>query len=744
MSIPWNSLFTFKLALFRTDPLLEREVISNNLIYCLVLILFFFFCSFCLPDARKTTKCRTKPKQSKDPIWDEQFLIVNLSYHDVKRMSLEVCLTEYHMTPVRKVRVFGGLRLSLGKEKITAAQTKNVSQVLKAFLGKRQTEDDESVPSMIGASQTGIAPKARGINKIGGNPFLAQVLQLKAKEEEKQAEIDKENSLNADSVTSIAGESSKGTAGENEHPRVSEDQEERVNSVVCSETAIEVSSIFCTTTGKATSDASLTQSVQDCESDKMQSCSTPSTVEYDLYKESALRGEHRDSEDIINSSAFVNEMEYKEREEKSMEQVNKADGGDLQLFIKGSRDSYSEQREKAAEHSNGIEVGDPQFKEERLEYWAIKRELSKEMNNNATEAVGIEPDQHCLEHGTLNTDQNRLDDKNCNTDCRQETAVRFDIISIFSDKSHGHHHDHAMNSNNRSSYGSGNKKTERQYDDDSLHASGTGLKAILGNQMHDDNDTTMEQNKIIEKDVPLELPNKTIESENDNSVESDSFKLSSSQTDTGKLLQDNTHQQGVVTPERSGQLWTQIGKNKTDKSDEKEISKDDTSKTEEDLSIGNIKINGHLKMIETNKRPIQDQEEPQNTKNLTILRHENSSKSLPSNPFKTKTEKANEIVIRNDAQSIKKSGSESSNLNRRNSARLSKSFSRTLSIRKSLRESREEREKKKETLRKELNEIMLDASGLEIKQWEMVIEKPKQWIFCWQLLRDLKPIHHKL
>ena len=477
MSIPWNSLFTFKLALFRTDPLLEREVISNNLIYCLVLILFFFFCSFCLPDARKTTKCRTKPKQSKDPIWDEQFLIVNLSYHDVKRMSLEVCLTEYHMTPVRKVRVFGGLRLSLGKEKITAAQTKNVSQVLKAFLGKRQTEDDESVPSMIGASQTGIAPKARGINKIGGNPFLAQVLQLKAKEEEKQAEIDKENSLNADSVTSIAGESSKGTAGENEHPRVSEDQEERVNSVVCSETAIEVSSIFCTTTGKATSDASLTQSVQDCESDKMQSCSTPSTVEYDLYKESALRGEHRDSEDIINSSAFVNEMEYKEREEKSMEHVNKADGGDLQLFIKGSRDSYSEQREKAAEHSNGIEVGDPQFKEERLEYWDIKRELSKEMNNNATEAVGIEPDQHCLEHGTLNTDQNRLDDKNCNTDCRQETAVRFDIISIFSDKSHGHHHDHAMNSNNRSSYGSGNKKTERQYDDDSLHASGTGFES---------------------------------------------------------------------------------------------------------------------------------------------------------------------------------------------------------------------------------------------------------------------------
>ena len=635
-------------------------------------------------------------------------------------MSLEVCLTEYHMTPVRKVRVFGGLRLSLGKEKITAAQTKNVSQVLKAFLGKRQTEDDESVPSMIGVSQTGIAskargvnkiggnpllaqvlqhkakeekrhteddtstpgktgvdqrgiaPKARGINKIGGNPFLAQVLQLKAKEEEKQAEIDKENSLNADSVISIVDESSKETAGENEHPRVSEDQEERVNSVVCSETAIEVSSIFCTTTGKATSDASLTQSVQDCESDKMQSCSTPSTVEYDLYKESALRGEHRDSEDIINSSAFVNEMEYKEREEKSMEHVNEADGGDLQLFIKGSRDSYSEQREKAAEHSYGIEVGDPQFKEERLEYWAIQRELSKEMNNNATEAVGIEPDQHCLEHGTLNTDQNRLDDKNCNTDCRQETAVRVDIISIFSDKSHGH------------------------------------------------------------------------QSENDNSVESDSFKLSSSQTDTGKLLQDNTHQQGVVTPERSGQLWTQIGKNKTDKSNEKEISKDDASKTEEDLSIGNIKINGHLKMTETSKRPIQDQEEPQNTKNLTILRHENSSKSLPSSPFKTKTEKANEIVIRNDAQSIKKSGSESSNLNRRNSARLSKSFSRTLSIRKSLRESREEREKKKETLRKELNEIMLDASGLEIKQWEMVIEKPKQWIFCWQLLRDLKPIHHKL
>lgn len=42
-----------------------------------------------------------------------------------------------------------------------------------------------------------------------------------------------------------------------------------------------------------------------------------------------------------------------------------------------------------------------------------------------------------------------------------------------------------------------------------------------------------------------------------------------------------------------------------------------------------------------------------------------------------------------------------------------------------------------------LESVMLDAVGLEIKQWENMINKPKHWHYCWQILRkDMIPVHH--
>jgi len=40
------------------------------------------------------------------------------------------------------------------------------------------------------------------------------------------------------------------------------------------------------------------------------------------------------------------------------------------------------------------------------------------------------------------------------------------------------------------------------------------------------------------------------------------------------------------------------------------------------------------------------------------------------------------------------------------------------------------------------NKVMLDAEGLEITQWTLVVDRPKQWHYCWHILRPEMTILH--
>ena len=96
----------------------------------------YFFLSYLLPDAKKTTKCRTKPRKGKDPFWNEQFLVVGINYHEIKRRALEICIADSHTSVGKKAKFIGGVRLSLGYKAIVSAQTKQVNQVLCFLKGK--------------------------------------------------------------------------------------------------------------------------------------------------------------------------------------------------------------------------------------------------------------------------------------------------------------------------------------------------------------------------------------------------------------------------------------------------------------------------------------------------------------------------------------------------------------------------------------------------------------------------------
>ena len=92
--------------------------------------------SYLLPDAKKSTKCRTKSRKGKDPLWNEQFLIVGVNFHDVKRRALEICIADSHTSVGKKAKFLGGVRLSLGYKAVVAAQTEKVNQVLRLLKGK--------------------------------------------------------------------------------------------------------------------------------------------------------------------------------------------------------------------------------------------------------------------------------------------------------------------------------------------------------------------------------------------------------------------------------------------------------------------------------------------------------------------------------------------------------------------------------------------------------------------------------
>ena len=111
---------------------------ERSLIFCACI----GFHSYLLRDAKKSTKCRTKTRKGKDPLWNEQFLIVGVNYHDIKRRALEVCIADGHFSSGKKEKLFGGVRLSLGYKAVVAAQTKQVNQVLRFLKGKEAMSGD--------------------------------------------------------------------------------------------------------------------------------------------------------------------------------------------------------------------------------------------------------------------------------------------------------------------------------------------------------------------------------------------------------------------------------------------------------------------------------------------------------------------------------------------------------------------------------------------------------------------------
>jgi hypothetical protein len=91
------------------------------LFYCTI---FFFLFSYLLPDAAKTTKCKTEViKKELNPVYNEQFSFTGLSANDLQLGGLEIWVMDWNLA--LRNTLIGACRLSTGLAAIKSVQSRD-------------------------------------------------------------------------------------------------------------------------------------------------------------------------------------------------------------------------------------------------------------------------------------------------------------------------------------------------------------------------------------------------------------------------------------------------------------------------------------------------------------------------------------------------------------------------------------------------------------------------------------------
>ena len=185
------------------------------------------------------------------------------------------------------------------------------------------------------------------------------------------------------------------------------------------------------------------------------------------------------------------------------------------------------------------------------------------------------------------------------------------------------------------------------------------------------------------------------------------------------------------------------------------------SHDEDDLDgLNNIEIQGHGDLIkerfllnDTKEAKVISEFEPENPANSKeqngeetktpeaekILDGKYNGNSMPRNK-ETEVVESQRTEHTETQRALKKTSSGSNEVKRSPSFTF-KDLAKKLS---SGRRSRSDSEESgSETgLETNANKVMLDAEGLEITQWTLVVDRPKQWHYCWHILRPEMTILH--
>ena len=596
----------------------------------LIILLCLWFRSYLLPDAKKSTKCRTKARKGKDPLWNEQFLIVGVNFHDVKRRALEICIADSHTSVGKKAKLLGGVRLSLGYKAVVAQQTKQVSQVLRFLKGKggvgggRKIDNEETVES-----------RERKVSFSDKDTVIANVNSSFSRWKKTSGKR-----LTTDNTDKREKDAGNADAEANNN---TEEQQITVNELA--------------TKDENTNDVTKT-GVTESEQQSASSTSTEDmAVAWDPLPDPTTKSE---LESGLSPDASSAEMVDREKERSAEERLFQSVLTSIKQLEIAARSSFTLEPSEEKELQLCIE-GD---KQDELRRTGSCFMITKGSLNEALMKEEFE---------------------------KQKSQ---EILTQFFD---------------------GEVKQEKN-----------GLKEIETPQEGNLSDDTKKANEINEEEKG-NLPQLADESHDEDDLEKNGSKKIEIQGNgdliNGRFMLNDTKGATVIskTEVENENLIADSGEQNGDEFSTKvkeAVMKQKSAKEDSSLSSVVTKAPGAEKTFEGKYN---SNSEPRNEETEVVESQRNDEH--------TKTQRA-----------LKKTSSGSNEIKHSPSFTL-KDFSKKIS---SGRRSRSDSEETgSETgLETNANKVMLDAEGLEITQWTLVVDRPKQWHYCWHILRPEMTILH--
>ena len=593
---------------------------------------FFYlgFRSYLLPDAKKSTKCRTKARKGKDPLWNEQFLIVGVNFHDVKRRALEICIADSHTSVGKKAKLLGGVRLSLGYKAVVAQQTKQVSQVLRFLKGKggvgggRKVDNGETVGTRerkvsFSDKDTVIANVNSTFAKwkrVSGKPPAADSTDKGAKEEKDTVNADAEANNNTGEKQIIVKEPVTRDENSNDVTKtgVAENKQQSASSTSTEDMAVVWDP--------------LPNPTANSEPESGSSPDTSGAENVDREKERSA--EERLFQSVLTSIkqleiAVHSSVSLKPSEEKELELCSDLDKPDelrginsCLMVSKGSRNEelWTEESEKQESHEISTQIIDSEAKQEKSGFKEIET----------------------LQEGDLSDD---IQKANENNEGEKRNFPQFPEET----------HDEDLEKNKN-----GVKEIKIQGNGDLINE-----RFLLNN--------IKEANVISKTELKNEKPPDSKEQNGDEFC-----------TNVKEAIMKE--KPTIEGSSLSSAVTKTLGAEKTFEGK----YNGNPAPPNQDIEVVASQGNEHTKTQRTLKKT-----------------STGSSESSPSFTFKDLAKKLNSG--RRSRSNSEESGSETG-------------------------------------LETNANKVMLDAEGLEITQWTLVVDRPKQWHYCWHILRPEMTILH--
>lgn len=737
---------------------------------------------YLLPDAKKTTKCKTRTRKGKDPYWDEQFLVVDINYHEIKRRALEIYVGDSNTAVGKRAKFIGGLRLSLGYNAVVSAQTKKVNQVLHLLKGKGGQISNSKAETGEGKDGHMKVPQLGKLNTTGpkwrGTSFARKVIESTKEKSNEQEDEEancnvKETNISKDG--DVVDTRERPSSLKNKYDihvtgtdKAKNNQPGRLSFTLSTEEQTLASHLDHERSPNAKpekdrkiindKDVKEKAVVENCETQV--SCSNPVLDKKEISEEkSALKRlseegkDNADGESEIENEPLNSQLPTSNTKEvrefcETADEVNSNSKSDENLSPDVKHHNVESKNSKIQISRAGPAEGQQQNSQtqpsakDQSETTELEKSSRKQQLETSNEDLNIDDGESCRTQTTMS-------DKSNGTQVIAEVCNKVESTEKEGSENHSFHHQQQPESLSQSvgslteqlshvarfNIGDDKDRTTASFDsltslwkEDNCNDMNTcndtedlemGL-TIINCQLENNKDEPMEldQNERFIKETKIETPvNCDVENNfNELKTGADESSIDRNRKREAKLLNlsENSNPENEQRVEKQNDLETNVLKSES-------LAPVETEKKNQPLNNA-LKRNKKREVMETIK----------GQKTIESL-------SLP----KQEEVKLKNVESENDNEQAenKKASGELHEVKRSPSASL-RDLGKKLNFKRKSKLNEEEAKGTGKDLETGANKIMLDAQGLEITQWNLMVERPKRWHYCWHILRSEMTLLH--